>query len=75
MSPVTAVANRPDRSTVRAEFCEMPGLRLTLTQAQRLFDLSGTECREVLDALVDEGFLHRSENGVYLRADQRTRSR
>ena len=42
---------------VRAEFLEMPGLELTLAQAVRLWTLGVDDCRHVIDALVDVGFL------------------
>jgi hypothetical protein len=42
---------------VRAEFSEMPGLELTLPQAVRLWTLGADDCRFVIDALVDAGFL------------------
>jgi hypothetical protein len=42
---------------VRAEFVEMPGLELTLPQAVRLWSLGMDDCRFVIDALVDAGFL------------------
>ena len=42
---------------VRAEFVEMPGLELTLPQAVRLWGLAPDDCRHVLDALADAGFL------------------
>jgi hypothetical protein len=42
---------------VRAEFREMPGLRLTCGQAQRLFGLRGDVCERVFAALVQEGTL------------------
>jgi hypothetical protein len=42
---------------VRAEFVEMPGMALTLPQATRLWNLGVDDCRSVLDALVDMGFL------------------
>lgn len=42
---------------VRAEFREMPCLRLTCRQAQRLFDLREDVCQRVFAALVDEGTL------------------
>ena len=42
---------------VRGEFVEMPGLELTLPQAVRLWTLVTDDCRYVLDALVDAGFL------------------
>jgi hypothetical protein len=42
---------------VRGEFVEMPGLELTLAQAVRLWTLGADDCRFVIDALVDVGFL------------------
>ena len=45
------------RLRVLAEFREMPGLRLTLTQASRLFDIEPTRCQRVLGTLVDAGCL------------------
>ena len=42
---------------IRADYREMPGLRLTLPQAARLFSLELTGCERVFDALVREGFL------------------
>ena len=42
---------------VRADFLEMPGLELTVPQAVRLWSLGMDDCRHVLDALVDAGFL------------------
>jgi hypothetical protein len=42
---------------VRAEFVEMPGLELTLAQAVRLWTLGVDDCRHIIDALVDVGFL------------------
>ncbi len=48
----TAVTDR-----VRSEFLEMPGMQLTLSQATRLWNLGADDCRNVLDFLVDTGFL------------------
>jgi hypothetical protein len=42
---------------VRAHFTEMPGLELTLPQAVRLLGFGIDDCRFVIDALVDAGFL------------------
>lgn len=42
---------------VKAEFREMPGLRLTLPQAARLFNLERGRCERVLNALVHAGWL------------------
>jgi hypothetical protein len=38
---------------LRAEYLEMPGMRLTADQVQRLCGIEGTLCRSVLDELVD----------------------
>ena len=38
---------------VRAEFLEMPGLRLTVAQAARLCGIERALCQAVLDALVE----------------------
>jgi hypothetical protein len=42
---------------VRDDFAEMPTLELTVPQAVRLWHLGVDDCRFVLDALVDAGFL------------------
>ena len=42
---------------IRAEFREMPGLKLTLPQASRLFSIEPTRCERVLGALVHAGHL------------------
>lgn len=51
-----------------SEFREMPGLRLTLGQACRLFDLDPEGGAEAMQALVDAGVL-RQVGPFYLRAD------
>jgi hypothetical protein len=52
---------------LRAEFGEMPGLRLTAGQVQRLCGVDETMCRAVLDALVDVKFLRLSADGTFAR--------
>jgi hypothetical protein len=42
---------------IRGEFTEMPGLRLNLPQAQRLWGLDARHCEAALDALVERGVL------------------
>jgi hypothetical protein len=42
---------------VWSEFSEMPGLRLTRPQAQRLWGLDEETCAQILDVLVRAGFL------------------
>jgi hypothetical protein len=45
----------------------MPGLRLTVEQAQRLCGVDGTLCQMALDALIDTHFLCLKPNGLYAR--------
>ena len=40
---------------IRAEFLEMPGMRLKPGQVQRLCGIEGAACQMVLDLLVDGG--------------------
>ena len=41
----------------RAHFTEMPGLELSMPEAVRLLGFGVDDCRYVIDALVDAGFL------------------
>ena len=52
---------------LRAEFLEMPGLRLRPEQVQRLCGMEPTMCQRVLDALVDGTFLCVKSDGHYAR--------
>jgi len=52
---------------LRAEFLEMPGLRLTSAQVERLCGVDRTICKAVLDALVDAKFLRVARDGTYTR--------
>ena len=52
---------------IDAEFDEMPGLRLTLPQARRLWHLSSEECEEALEQLCRLGLLTQDLTGHYLR--------
>jgi hypothetical protein len=54
---------------VRCEFLEMPGLRLTLPQAARLWGLDLPSCEAVVDALVRREFLQRTASGAVARID------
>lgn len=51
----------------RAEFLEMPGLRLTADQARRLWRLESRECEAVLGRLIDTGFLRLVGDRAYVR--------
>lgn len=50
---------------VRSEFREMPGLRLRLEQAQRLWNLDRPSCEELLAALVEAKFLRKHADNAY----------
>ena len=54
---------------VRGEYIEMPGLRLTTAQAQRLWGLDRAACDALLGALVDAKFLFRTRDGAFVRSD------
>jgi hypothetical protein len=63
VSPPTATLSQ----RIRAEYDEMPCLRLTLPQASRFWNVDRETCRVVLDELVGEGFLILGRFG-YMRA-------
>jgi len=46
----------------------MPGLQLTLDQAQRLFGLDKAACRHVIDTLVEASFLRWTASGTIVQA-------
>jgi len=54
---------------IRGEYLEMPGLSLTVPQAQRLWGLEPAFCHDLLKALVDSGFLVRTGAGAYVHHD------
>ena len=63
----------PEQSTIhdwvrliRAEYLEMPGLNLTKPQIQRLWTLEPQVCDAVVDALVDEDFLKKTQRQAYV---------
>ena len=51
---------------IRAEFREMPGLKVTAAQATRLWHLDPLRSEELLNALVVDGLLRRRADGAYL---------
>jgi hypothetical protein len=62
-----SVANAPLLHRVHGEFMEMPGLRLTVAQACRLWNVDPDTSLDVLNQLVDEQFL-RVSGPHYVRA-------
>jgi hypothetical protein len=52
---------------VRAEYLEMPGLSVTLPQAQRLWGADEPACQEVFSLLVSRGVLRKTSKGRFVR--------
>jgi DNA-binding IclR family transcriptional regulator len=59
--PLDALAAR-----IRGEYDEMPGLQLTLAQACRLWQLDASTCETLLEQLVREAFLYKTDAGAYI---------
>ena len=54
---------------VCAEYLEMPGLILTKAQIRRLWGLDPVTCDALIKALLASGFLRRTSNDLYVRAN------
>jgi hypothetical protein len=52
---------------LRAEYLEMPGLRLKPEQVQRLCGIERTVCQLALDSLLESKFLCLKPDGAYAR--------
>lgn len=52
---------------IRAEFLEMPGMRLTSDQIQRLCGVDAEMCDDAIAELVRTKFLTRLDDGTYAR--------
>ncbi len=52
---------------IRGEYLEMPGLRLTTAQAQKLWNLDRPTCEKLLGKLVASRFLARTRDGSFVR--------
>jgi len=55
---------------IEGEYLEMPGLILSVEQAQRLWALDQPSCELYLAALVRTRFLRMTADGRYVRADR-----
>ena len=53
---------------MQAEYAEMPGLSITLSQAQRLLAADQHTCVTVFTRLINRGILRRTARGRYVRA-------
>jgi Fic family protein len=61
-------AQRDLSRRIRAEYEEMPGLSVTLAQAQRLWCVDRQTCERVFTTLVEGGFLRRTTRDRFVRA-------
>jgi hypothetical protein len=69
MSESPSIVNRAQLlRRIRAEYLEMPGLRLTAAQARRLWGLEAPACNDLLEGLLGERFLQRRPDGTYARS-------
>jgi hypothetical protein len=57
----------PMLQRICAEYLEMPGLQLTVKQAQRLWGLDEETCEHVLEFLLEARFLVRTRRNLYAR--------
>jgi hypothetical protein len=64
---LTVVTSAQLLHRIKAEYIEMPGLRLTVAQAGRLWGLDGSACLDLLERLRIERFLQRRPDGSYSR--------
>jgi hypothetical protein len=55
---------------IQIEYVEMPQLKLTARQVQRLWSVPMEVCQEALAALIRQGLLVQSRDGVYVRHRQ-----
>jgi len=50
---------------IHCDYLEMPDLRLSRAQAQRVWQLDEDTCTQLLESLTEDGRLHRSHDGMY----------
>ena len=65
--PHTTPAIRELLLRIEGEYREMPGLSLTVSQAERLWGLDNSTCTFALTTLVERGVLRQTTGGTYLR--------
>jgi len=66
--PATLPVSDDALRRIRGEYLEMPGLRLTTAQAQRLWNLDRPTCEHLLASLVTSRFLAQTRDGSFVRA-------
>jgi hypothetical protein len=55
---------------IQSEYREIPGLKLTKPQAQRLWGIDGHICDALLNTLIESHFLAKTANQSYVLADR-----
>jgi len=70
MPSTLAQSPEPTLCRIRAEYRDMPGLKLTPAQAQRLLGLDRDSCDTLLTELVGAGFLAHTRDGAFVRRDR-----
>jgi hypothetical protein len=53
---------------VRQEYLDRPNLQLSPSGFQRLFGLRPVQCVEILEAMLEEDFLRRTSDGLFVRS-------
>lgn len=61
------IRSRTLADLIQAEYIEMPGLSVTLSQAQRLWTVDRKTCEEVFSRLIGRGVLRMTTNGRFVR--------
>jgi hypothetical protein len=56
---------------IQIEYVEMPQLKLTARQVERLWNLPAAVCEAALSALLHKGFLAKASDGAYVRCSAR----
>jgi hypothetical protein len=72
MASLSPPLTEPILQRICSEYVEMPGLRLTRQQAQRLWGLDEATCAEALEFLVAAKFLVRVGRDTYARLSEGT---
>jgi hypothetical protein len=69
VSPMTSPSPALDDVLLRvkAEFLEMPGLKLTTRQAERLWGVDAATCEALIESLTESKFLTRTREGAIVR--------
>jgi len=56
---------------IQAEYRELPGLKLTMPQAQRLWGLDGEVCEALFETLIASRFLCKTSAQSFILVEQR----